>query len=131
MEHAAGLLRAAKVPVTPQPDGNFAVDFVIQGVSKATAIKTVLHDPAVLATTGLKPGDVQNPHELEVWGDKFSVVHGGTDRHMSEALPPEVRSIDFRPENPAEFPAGYNIVAWDGEHHLHDGLLEYLRSRKI
>ena len=85
--------------------------------------------PEVLATVGLKPEDVQNPTELEVWGDKYSVLHGGTDRHMSEALPPEVRSIDFREENPAEFPEGYNIVLWDGHQHLHHGLLEYLQSR--
>jgi hypothetical protein len=48
---------------------------------------------------------------------------------MSEALPPEVRSIDFREEDPSEFLEGYNIVLWDGQHHLHHGLLEYLQSR--
>jgi hypothetical protein len=48
---------------------------------------------------------------------------------MSEALPPTVRSIDFRKEDPKEFPKGYNIVLWDGEQHLHHGLLEYLRGR--
>ena len=48
---------------------------------------------------------------------------------MSEALAPEVRSIDFRQEDPAEFPEGYNIVLWDGLERLHFGLLEYLQSR--
>lgn len=51
------------------------------------------------------------------------------DRHISEALPKEVRSIDFRKENPKELPAGYNIVVWNGKKQLHDGLLEYLASR--
>jgi hypothetical protein len=59
---------------------------------------------------------------------KFSVINGGTDRHMSEALSPEVRSIDFRQEDPSELPENLNIVFWDGSHHLHHGLLEYLQS---
>jgi hypothetical protein len=126
---ATELLTEAAVPITPRFGGNFALDFAVEGVSKTTSIQSVLTMPEVLATIGLISTDVQNPVELEVWGDKYSVLHGGTDRHMSEALPPQVRSIDFREENPAEFPEGYNIVLWDGEQHLHHGLLEYLRSR--
>lgn len=126
---AAQLLSESKVPITTRFGGNFALDFAVEGVSKTTSIQSVLTMPDVLATIGLKPTDVQNPAELEVWGDKYSVLHGGTDRHMSEALPPEVRSIDFRQEDPAEFPEGYNIVLWDGQEHLHHGLLEYLKSR--
>jgi len=126
---AVELLREAAVPITPRFGGNFALDFAVEGVSKTTSIQTVLTMPEVLATIGLKPTDVQNPAELEVWGDKYSRLHGGTDRHMSEALPPTVRSIDFRTEDPAEFPEGYNIVLWDGRQHLHHGLLEYLQSR--
>jgi hypothetical protein len=37
-------------------------------------------------------------------------MSGGTDRHMSEALPESVRSVDFRQENPAEFLEGYHTV---------------------
>ena len=129
-QRAVQLLTEAKIPITPRFGGNFALDFAVEGVSKTTSIKSVLTMPEVLATIGLQPDDVTNPQELEVWGDKYSVLHGGTDRHMSEALPPQVRSIDFREENPAEFPEGYNIVIWDGTKHLHDGLLEYLQSRK-
>ncbi len=129
-DRATQLFTEAKIPITPRFGGNFALDFAVEGVSKTTSIKSVLTMPEVLATIGLKVEDVQNPHELEVWGDKYSVLHGGTDRHMSEALPLEVRSIDFREENPSEFPEGYNIVIWDGERHLHDGLLEYLQTRK-
>ncbi|HEV7453644.1 MAG TPA: hypothetical protein VGO07_00125 [Candidatus Saccharimonadales bacterium] len=128
-QRAIHLLKEAKIPITPRFGGNFALDFAVEGVSKTTSITAVLTEPEVLATIGLGVNDVQNPAELEVWGDKYSVLHGGTDRHMSEALPPEVRSIDFRQEDPAEFPQGYNIVIWDGEQHLHYGLLEYLQSR--
>lgn len=128
-ERATELLREAKVPITPRFGGNFALDFAVEGVSKTTSIKSVLTKPEVLSTIGLTPSDVSNPAELEIWGDKFSILHGGTDRHMSEALPPEVRSIDFREENPAEFLKGYNIVLWDGQKHLHHGLCEYLQSR--
>ncbi len=126
---ALQLLAEAAVPVTPRFGGNFALDFAIAGVSKTTSIQAVLTMPEVLATIGLKPTDVQDPAEIEIWGDKYSVLHGGTDRHMSEALPREVRSIDFRAEDPAEFPEGYNIVLWDGQQQLHHGLLEYLQAR--
>lgn len=127
-ERSIELLGQAGIPITPRFGGTFALDFAVEGVSKTTSITSVLTKPEVLATIGLNSKDVQDPAELEVWGDKFG-VNGGTDRHMSEALPPEVRSIDFREEDPTEFPEGYNIVVWDGEKHLHHGLLEYLRSR--
>jgi hydroxymethylpyrimidine pyrophosphatase-like HAD family hydrolase len=127
-ERSIELLKEANVPITPRFGGNFALDFAVEGVSKTTSIKSVLTKPEVLSTIGLQLGDVQNPSELEVWGDKFG-INGGTDKHMSEALPPEVRSIDFREEDSSEFPEGYNIVVWGGKEHLHNGLLEYLQSR--
>lgn len=127
---ATELLAESEIPITPRFGGNFALDFAVADVSKTTSIKFVLTTPGVLATIGLTLSDVQNPTELEIWGDKYSVLHGGTDRHMSEAVDPCVRSIDFRNENPAEFPEGYNIVLWTGQQRLHGGLLEYLQSRK-
>jgi len=126
---AIELLKEANVPITPHFGGNFALDFAVAGVSKTTSIQVVLKDHEVLDTIGLTPAQVQNPHDLEVWGDKFSTVNGGTDRFMSQAVSPEVRSIDFRQEDPAELPQGMHIVIWDGRQHLHDGLLEYLQSR--
>lgn len=129
MERAKTLLAENNIPVSPRLGGNFALDLAVEGVSKTTSIHKVLGDDVVLSTIGLSKIDVQNPQELEVWGDKFSVVNGGTDRHMSEAVSPEVRSIDFRQEDPSELPEGFNIVLWDGEYHLHQGLLEYLQSR--
>jgi hydroxymethylpyrimidine pyrophosphatase-like HAD family hydrolase len=130
LERAEQIFEEAKVPITPRLGGNFALDLAIKGVSKTTSIQRVLNDPTVLSTIGLTADDLHNVATLEVWGDKFSTIRGGTDRHMSEALPPQVRSIDFREENPVEFEEGYNVVVWDGERHLHHGLLEYLQSRR-
>lgn len=129
MNRANKLLSAKKIPITPRLGGNFALDFVVQGVSKTTSIKRVLSDDTVLNTIGLSRKDIEKPQELEIWGDKFSIINGGTDRYMSEAVSPEVRSIDFREEDRSGLPIGINIVLWKGKHHLHHGLLEYLRSR--
>lgn len=129
MQRAGELLTEMHVPITPRLGGVFALDLAIEGSSKTTSIKYVLENPEALATIGLRAEDLTSSAHFEVWGDKYSVLHGGTDRHMSEALPPTVRSIDFREEDPSEFPEGYNIVVWSGERHLHHGLLEYLQSR--
>jgi hypothetical protein len=129
-ERAEQLLAEKKLPITPRVAGTFAIDFAVKGVSKTTSVKHVLSDESVLKSVGLDFSIVQNPKNLEIWGDKFSVINGGTDRHMSEAVSPEVRSIDFREENPAEFMPGYNTVLWNGEKHLHEGTLEFLQTRK-
>lgn len=129
MQRASELFVAIDVPISPRLGGVFALDFAIEGSSKTTSIKYVLENSEALATIGLKHEDLISPTRYEVWGDKYSILHGGTDRHISEALPTTVRSIDFREENPSEFPAGYNIELWNGRRHLHHGLLEYLQSR--
>jgi hydroxymethylpyrimidine pyrophosphatase-like HAD family hydrolase len=129
LERADELLREADLPVTPRIAGVFALDFVVEGVSKTTAVQKVLSDESLLKTIGLTLADVNSPEKLEIWGDKFSGIRGGGDRYMSLAVDPTVRSLDFREENPAEFEVGYNIQLWDGKHHLHKGLLEYLQSR--
>lgn len=129
MERAIELFAASQIPVSPRLGGVFAIDFALKGVSKTTSIQKVLYDAEVLATIGLGKDVLDNPNEIEVWGDKFSFVNGGTDRFMSEAVDPHVRSIDFRNEDPNEFPKGGNIVLWNGKYHLHHGLLEYLQSR--
>lgn len=126
---AKELLAESDIPISPNFGGTCSLDFAVQGVSKTTSIKKALESRTILESIGLSLSDVQNIHTLEVWGDKYSVHHGGTDRFMSMALPPGVRSIDFRQEDPSEFIDGYNIVLWDGQHHLHHGLLEYLKSR--
>lgn len=129
LERAEQLFVDANLQVSSRLGGVFAIDFAIKGVSKTTAIKYVLSDDSALSSLGLNRADLRNAKQIEVWGDKFSTIRGGTDRHMSEALPKDVRSIDFREENPDEFEKGYNIVVWSGKYHLHHGLLEYLKSR--
>lgn len=129
MQRVGELLAEKDVPITPHLGGMFALDLAVEGSSKTTSIKYVLENQEALATIGLTSDDLISPAHFEVWGDKYSIPHGGTDRYMSLALPPTVRSIDFREEDPSEFPEGYNIVIWDGREHLHDGLLEYLKLR--
>jgi hydroxymethylpyrimidine pyrophosphatase-like HAD family hydrolase len=129
VERADQLFQAANLPITSRLGGTFAVDFAVKGVSKTTAVKYAMENPAILATVGLQSSDLQDSNTIEIWGDKFSRLRGGTDRHMSEAVSKEVRSIDFRQELPDEFEPGYNIVVWDGERNLHEGSLEYLQSR--
>lgn len=129
LERADELFQEAKLPVTPKLGGVFAIDFAIKGVSKTTAVKFAVENEEVLNSIGLTLTDLQISKSMEIWGDKFSAIRGGTDRHMSEAVSPEVRSIDFREENSDEFEKGYNIVVWNGEKHLHEGTLEYLQGR--
>ena len=129
LERAEDLLIQANLPITPRLAGVFAIDFAIKDVSKTTAVKNTLENEEVLSQLELNREILSEPLHLEVWGDKFSTVRGGTDRHISEALPKKVRSITFREENPEEFLEGYNIVVWDGKNHLHHGLLEFLKSR--
>lgn len=123
------LFEKANLPITSRLGGVFAVDFAVKGVSKTTAIKFIIANAKILLRLGLSKNDIENPEFIEIWGDKFSTIRGGTDRHMSEALPKKVRSIDFREENPDEFLKGYNTVVWKGKEHLHHGLLEYLKTR--
>ncbi len=129
VERATKLLQDANLAITPRLAGVFAIDFAIKGVSKTTSVKYIIENGKVLSELGLSKEIIKNPKHIEVWGDKFSVARGGTDRHMSEALPKSVRSISFREEDQNEFPKGYNILVWDGEQHLHHGLLEFLKSK--
>lgn len=129
LERAEKLLEENNLPITPRIAGVFALDFVVKGVNKTTAVKYVLENERVLRLLGITKEGISDPTKLEVWGDKFSAVRGGTDRYISEALPKEVRSISFREEDQKEFLEGYNIVVWDGQKHLQEGLLEYLKSR--
>lgn len=117
-------LEDANIPVTPRMAGDFSIDLALKGVSKATAVTYVLENTE---KCGL-PKNLR-PQDMEIWGDKFSTINGGTDTHMCEGAGPEVRAIDFRQEPKEELPTQYNIVIWDGEKHLQDGLLEYLQSR--
>ena len=128
-KRADELFTENNIPVSAPLAGTFSIDFAIKGVSKKTAVKHIIHDEAILSMLGLPKDILKHPNYLEAWGDKFSVIRGGTDRHISEALPKEVRSITFRDESPDEFLKGYNTVVWDGKRNLHHGLLEFLKNR--
>jgi hypothetical protein len=129
LERAEAILSGRGLPITPRLAGVFAIDFAVKGVSKTTAVRYVIEHEDILSSLGMNRSDLDDPSHIEVWGDKFSVVRGGTDRHISEALPKEVRSITFREEKPEEFLPGYTTVVWDGSRHLHEGLLEFLQTR--
>jgi len=129
LKRAEELLIKENLPITPRLGGVFAMDFAVKGVSKTTAVTNILKNEKILSQLGLAEEILSEPLHLEVWGDKFSTIKGGTDRHISEALSKKVRSITFREENPSEFLKDYNIVVWNGRDHLHHGLLEFLKSR--
>jgi hypothetical protein len=128
-ERSEDLFKKYGLPISARLGGMFAIDFAVQGVSKETSVIYVLNKSEILRSVGLSKNSLDDPKSLEIWGDKFSEIRGGTDRHMSEAVDKRVRAIDFRKENPKEFPNGYNIVVWDGKKNLHNGLLEYLQTR--
>lgn len=126
MEDARTLYAEANLPIQPHLGGIFALDHVIDGVDKTRAVKHVLDDVNILASLDLQRDDINDVNELEIWGDKFSQKKGGPDFQMCRAVSPQVRAIDFREET--DLPEGYNIQIWNGEKHLHEGLLEYLTS---
>lgn len=125
------LLAQENLPVRAHLAGVFALDLILDGVSKTTAIQNILSNHELLKSYNLPLDIVKQPSLIEIWGDKFT-KNGGSDRKMSMAVDPSVRSIDFRKESVDEIGDEYNIVLWDGKQELHDGLLEYLElSEKI
>ena len=128
LERADELFIKNNIPASPRLGGMFAVDLAVKGVSKATAIDYVFNNARILNNLGLNKAILSDPNIIEIWGDKFSSIRGGTDRHMCEAVDKRVRAIDFRQEDPDEFLDGYNIVLWNGDKNLHFGLLEYLKT---
>ncbi len=124
-QRAQQLLEAHAVPVTPRIAGMFALDLAIAGIDKARAVEEAL-TPSVLGHLGPGPKPPA-AEEIEVWGDRFS-QSSGTDWLMCKPVDRNVRALSFRDEDPAEFPDGYNIQLWDGEHRLHAGLLEFLEG---
>lgn len=131
MERADELLQQAGIPVTPRLGGIFALDLALKGVSKTASITHLLENTHVLESVGLSAEDIADPNHIEIWGDRFDQFKGGTDRHMQEAVDPAVRAIDFRTEGSDGFLEGYNTVIWDGDKHLHEGLLEFLQLSNL
>jgi len=128
IDRANELFEQYDVPITARRGGVAAIDMTVEDVSKTTAVEFVLHQSSLLSNLGLNSEEIlHDPNYLEVWGDRFSESNG-TDWQMSVALDPQVRSIDFRSEDPGQFPPGYNIKLWDGQKQLAEGLLEYIQS---
>ena len=122
------------IPITARKAGNIAIDFAVAGATKTTAVEFGVFSPACSEYFGLAfdRDDVRDAGErIEVWGDKFSLVNGGTDRHICEALPRSVRAIDFRREPVDELPGEFDIRIWDGERELCEGAEEYLERSGI
>ncbi len=130
LERAEKVFKELGLPITPRLAGTSSIDFAVAGASKTTAVHWILENAEKLKGISLNKDQLLADSSLiEVWGDKYSTINGGTDRHICEGLPKDVRAIDFRQEEPSELPTGYNIQFWDGQKHLHHGLLEYLQSR--
>ena len=129
MEELANLYKKHRLPVVAKFGGIFALDNPLEGVDKTLAIDYVLQNNDLLREMGLPEDILNRPESMEIWGDKFNQKKGGSDFNMCKAVPKSVRTIDFRLEDYDGMQEGYNIQIWDGEKHLHEGLLEYLQTK--
>ncbi len=129
VKRANELFEQFDVPITAILAGAATVDMVVKDVSKTTAVQFVMHNAGILSKFDIDPAELlSRPEMIEIWGDRFSKSHG-TDWLMSVGVDPRVRSIDFRDEDPKEFPSECNITLWDGAGCLDEGLINYLRTR--
>ena len=126
LDRAQQLFDQHQLPLYCKTGGTFALDFIVQGVDKTRTVKFVTDSESILKTIGLTKEDLVDSEHIETWGDKYV----GPDFLMSLAFPREVRSIDFRDEDPAKLSSEYNIQLWKGKKRLHEGTLEYIQSRK-
>ena len=101
--------------------GTFAIDFTVEGVSKTVAVRFIMEH--VLAQMNCR--DIRDK-EIQIWGDKYSLVNGGTDMNILYGLNRQVLAIDFRDEPDDELDLSYNIQKWRGQYSLSKGLEEYL-----
>jgi hypothetical protein len=127
ISHANELFEKKNIPITARAAGTFAVDFAVKGVTKTTAIEAIMYHGKAANYWESIPSKEEMPLALEIWGDKFSTVNGGTDTHMCEAFPHDVMAVDFREEPKEELPEDFNVVLWDGEQHLCKGTEEYMK----
>jgi hydroxymethylpyrimidine pyrophosphatase-like HAD family hydrolase len=129
IKRAKELFYQAKLPMEPILAGLFAIDFTVAGVTKGLPIKNLITYGQKFQVNLPENIILTSYEDIEVWGDNFYVTKDGADLNISKALPPETRSISFRPIGEDEIPLNYNIVSWDGKYQLQEGLLEYLKSR--
>lgn len=86
-----------------------------------------MNNKEVLNKIGVVNPENISDSEIQVWGDKYSLVNGGTDMNMLYGLNKNVLAIDFRKEPINELDMTYNIKIWNGQKTLCEGLEEYLR----
>jgi hypothetical protein len=128
VDFANKLLIQNGLPVRAHIAGVFAVNFLLGTMTKGDSIKFLKKEKGFIEKYGLTSEIFEETNAIEIWGDKFSIKSGPNDWTMSVELNPDIRSITFRQENPEDLPKDYNVVVWDGEKHLHEGLLEFLEQ---
>lgn len=131
IQYANSLFETNGLPIQARLAGNFAIDFAIRGVTKATAIREALFNGKINDYWNFALHSDSIADTVEIWGDKFSAVSRGTDLHMIEAFPCDVRAIDFGNEPKEELPEKYNILLWDGNDFLCDGVIEYMKRSRL
>jgi hydroxymethylpyrimidine pyrophosphatase-like HAD family hydrolase len=129
VDRANDLFSEHQLPVEARAAATFAVDFVIEGVTKAAVVDALREDPRPLAELGVDPAWATTAQLVEVWGDSFTPDRGAIDLRISQRLHPGARSISFRDLDPVAAGPVCNVVAWPGRHRLQAGVLEYLLSR--
>jgi len=129
IKRAKQLLEQEGLDVEPYMAGTFAIDFNIKGVNKSLPIENLISSGKAFCLDSCSKITFSDPDEIEIWGDSFSTLKNGADVFMSNAVPMECRTISFRDFAHDEIPGNCNIVIWNGNYRLYDGLLEYLNSR--
>jgi hydroxymethylpyrimidine pyrophosphatase-like HAD family hydrolase len=129
IKRAGELFGCADLSVEPHLAGMCAIDFSIKGVTKGLPLTRLISSGEKYQIELPERIIFSDHREIEIWGDNFSVSKDGADCYMSLALPKESRSISFRNLSPDDMPENYNLMVWDGEYRLHEGLLEYLQRR--
>lgn len=120
------LMEEANLPIGVFKGGEYAIDFMLYGVSKTYAVKFLMDNKNKLTKIGIKNPYELNDENIQVWGDKYSLTNGGTDMNMLYGLNKKVLAIDFRDEPIEELDMTYNIKIWNGNKRLCEGLEEYL-----
>ncbi len=126
-KEAEKIIAKYDIPIESCIAGTCAIDFIYKGVEKGLPIRHLIKFGKEFKNDLPNQISIGSENEIEVWGDSFSGKNA-SDRKMSYALPKEIRSISFREIN-EKIKDGYNVVEWNGEKRLNEGLLEFLFYR--
>ena len=121
------LMQEANLPIGVFKGGEYAIDFMVNGVSKTYAVKYLMNNTEALKKIGVNNPEKLDDENIQVWGDKYSLINGGTDMNMLYGLNKNVLALDFRKEPIEELDMSYNIKIWNGKKTLYEGLEEYLK----